>query len=135
MSKGPNRNGFTLIEALVATIIVAVGVVGVYNGMSAITRAEFRTRQHGMIQQLAQEKYDELITTEANLTAPQSGTFSDQGHSELTWNLESTPSGVENLQAITVKVQASNADAKSSEGVASGLVYIHPETTSAGTTP
>lgn len=133
MSNGRSQRGFSLIEAMVATVLVAVGVVAVYGAMSAITRTEHRTRQHEVLQRLAEDKYDEIVTTEATLTAPQNGNFSDRNLPKFTWKLESVPSGVENLQALTVRVQADQNDAKSPEGIASGLVYIHPQTTTGAT--
>lgn len=118
---------------MAAVLILSVGIVAVYGGMNSLTRAEARARDQDLVQRLADEKYEELISTEPDLSAPQSGNFDDRNLS-FTWEMESTPSGIESLQSITVRVEPRNGNSQAPTGIASGLVYVPPTTTTTGAT-
>ncbi|MGV3618264.1 MAG: type IV pilus modification PilV family protein [Fimbriimonas sp.] len=130
MNKG--SRGFTLVEALAAILILTIGIVSVYGGLSSLTKAEARARAQDLVQRLADEKYEELISTEPDLSAPTSGNFEDRDLPDFTWEMESTPTGIENLQAITVRVEPRQPDDRSPTGVASGVIYVPPVTTTSG---
>ncbi len=91
-------------------------------------RAEARSRDQDLLQRLADEKYEEFVATQADLRAPSSGDFEDRGLSDIDWEAESEATGVENLQSITVKVQARRGSERDPVGQASGLVYVPPAT-------
>jgi Tfp pilus assembly protein PilV len=126
----PNRSrGFTLVEALVGVLLIGVGVVAAMNGLSAIARTDFRVRESEQMQQLAIEKYEELVATGEALNAGQSGDFADRNLDDYRWTVESEGSGIENLQSVTVTVRRGNGDAR--EATISGLVYQAPATEAA----
>jgi len=130
-----NRAGFTLIEALVATALLASGVVAVLGAFGALNRTETRARELETMQRLAYQKYDELLATSTDITSPQDGDFSDQNIDGYTWKSEEEPSGVENLDAVTVTVEKANDKSSSApSAVAYGLVYVPPTTTATGAT-
>jgi prepilin-type N-terminal cleavage/methylation domain-containing protein len=129
------RRGFTLIEALVATVILGIGISAVLTAISSVTRAEARAREQDFVQLLAERKYEELVATEADLSAPTDGNFEDEGVFGYRWNMESADSGIEGLQSITVSVEPEDALVTDVFGEAVGLVYIPPTTTVGGTAP
>lgn len=119
-----------MVEALATAALVGVGIAGVYGGLGALAKGEARLREQDQLQRLAEQKYRELVVTETDLSAPQNGNFDDQKLTGFTWSMESEPSGVEDVQAITVKVEKSANEKNAPEGVVSGLVYIPPSTDS-----
>jgi len=128
-----NRAGFTLLEALVAAALLATGVVAVLSAFGALNRTEASAREVETMQRLAFQKYDELLATSTDLTAPQDGDFSDRNIDGYTWKSEEEPSGVDNLDAVTVTVQKSNDNSSNPlTGIAYGLVYVTPTTTATG---
>jgi len=132
MSTGRSR-GFTLIEALVATVVLAIGVVGVMGGYGAILNAERRLHESEQMQRLAHQKLDELVATGVATQGGQSGDFSDQDLPDIKWTVSSDTTSVANLNAISVTVtKGSGQDAPKSE--ARTLLYIAPTTASTGAT-
>lgn len=113
-------------------MILSIGIVAVYGGINSLTRAEARARDQDLVQRLADEKYEELISTEPDLSAPQSGNFDDRNLTDFNWEMESTPSGIESLQSITVRVEHRQANNQTPAGIASGLVYVPPVTSTTG---
>jgi general secretion pathway protein I len=53
--------GFTLLEMLVATLIMGIAVVGLLGGLSGATRNASRLMDHDRAVQLAQAKMNDLI--------------------------------------------------------------------------
>jgi type II secretion system protein I len=71
-----NRNGFTLLEVLVATMIMGVAVAGLLNTISAAAHNASRLTQYDRAVLLAKSKMDELLA-EPKLprNAPMMGEF------------------------------------------------------------
>jgi len=129
MNAGRKR-AFTLIEVLAAVVLLGVGIVAVLSALSSLTGAEARMRETERMLRLAQTKYDELVATSEQLNSPQSGNFEEQGEPNFTWSSEVEPTGVENLDAITVTVTKRNSD---KEVETSGLIFVPP--LASGATP
>lgn len=55
------RAGFTLLEMIVATLIMAIAVVGLVSAISASTRNATRLIEHDRIVQLARARMNELL--------------------------------------------------------------------------
>jgi prepilin-type N-terminal cleavage/methylation domain-containing protein len=127
------RKGFTLIEALVAVVIVAIGVGGVVGGFGALARIETRARHSEYMQKLALAKYDEMIATATSPIAAQSGDFSDWSITDYTWQLTVSSTTVNDLMEVQVTVTPSNG-AQTDKAVVTGLYYQAPTTTSSGGT-
>src|SRR5271170_6570926 len=71
-----NKNGFTLLEVLVATMIMGVAVAGLLNTISAAAHNAARLTQYDRAVLLAKSKMDELLAEpklERNL--PMTGEF------------------------------------------------------------
>ena len=77
MSTGGREGGFTLLEVLLALVIVVAGVSVVAQGFSAGTRAAAQAKQETMAAMLAERTMADLETGEASLTSGTSGTFAD----------------------------------------------------------
>ncbi len=74
-----NRKGFTLLEVMVATMIMAIAVVGLLSSLSASMRSASRLTAYDRAVMLGRSKMDELLTDRlipfgANI----SGTFDGQ---------------------------------------------------------
>jgi len=130
-----SQRGFTLIEALVAAALLATGVVAVLSAFGALSRTEASAREVETMQRLAYQKYDELLATSTDITSPQDGDFSDRNIDGFTWKMEEEPSGVDNLDAVTVTVQKSNDNSSNPlSASAYGLIYVPPADSTTGAT-
>lgn len=131
MSTGSRKSrGFTLIEALVATALLSIGIVGVLTALGAMAKSEAQARDRETMQRLAFQKYDEILATSQDIAAPQNGDFTDRNERRYVWSMEETPTGVDNLDAVTVTVRPANDNSSNALAAeASGLVYVPPTTT------
>lgn len=118
--------GFTLIEVLVAIVLVAVGVTGTLSALSAMAQSKTRVQQSQLMQKLAEDKLAEVIATGDAFNGAASGSFEDQGAADITWSSQDDTTGVENLDAITVTVKKGDREVS-----ASTLFYRAPATTGA----
>ena len=60
-----NQRGFTLLEVLVATMIMGIAVSGVLSGLSAAARNAGRLTQYDRAALLARQKMDELLVDQS----------------------------------------------------------------------
>jgi general secretion pathway protein I len=73
-----HRRGFTLLEMMVATTIMAVAIVGLFSGIAGATRNAVRLRDYDRATLLARMKMNELLADD-NLKAGQLGGSFDAG--------------------------------------------------------
>ncbi len=94
MCRMRNKNGFTLLEVLVATAIMGVAVAGLLNTISAAAHNASRLTQYDRAVLLARSKMDELLA-EPNLArnAPLGGEFDAvrTGGALCSWRAVITP--------------------------------------------
>jgi len=87
------KRGFTLLEMLVASTIMAVAIVGLLAGIGGATRNAARLRDYDRVTQLARLRMNDLLA-DANLKSGQilSGTFDPQltGGMEVEWRARLT---------------------------------------------
>ena len=90
----PQQRGFTLLEALVATMIMGIAVAGIMNALSASSRNVARLTQADRAVLLARTKMDELLV---NDTLPRKifmeGRFNaaEAGAMDAGWRTRVTP--------------------------------------------
>lgn len=129
MSKRLQVNGFTVMEALAAAVLVGVGVTAGMSAIGAMSQSEIRMRESEKLSRLAHEKLDEIIALGDTVNTPTDGDFEDYGEPNYEFSVEVQPSGVDSLDTVRVVAKKSNADSTSQEGKAVGLIYTPPEQT------
>lgn len=83
------EGGFTLLEVLVAAVIMAIAVAGLMGGLVTSTRNAARLSQYDRATLLARQKMDELlVATEVRRGQPLEGTFDPAlaGGQSIGWN-------------------------------------------------
>jgi general secretion pathway protein I len=71
-----SRRGFTLLEVMVASVIMAIAIVGLLSNISSATRNASRLRDYDHITQLAQLRMNELLVdSKVPLNVPLEGEF------------------------------------------------------------
>lgn len=81
--------GFTLLEVLVAAVIMGIAVAGLLSGLSASTRNAARLSQYDRATLLARQKMDELlVASELRRGQPMQGSFNPAltGGSPIGWD-------------------------------------------------
>lgn len=104
------RQGFTLIETLIAAAVVGIGIVGSISAIGSMTRTERRVRESALVRHLAIEKLDELIATGDLQYAPLDGDFTDRNLADWKWSVETEPADVENILIVRVRVTTPEDD-------------------------
>jgi general secretion pathway protein I len=101
------RRGFTLLEMLVATLIMGIAVVGLLGGLAGATRNASRLMDHDRAVLLARAKMNELIATrELPETAEFGGPFDpmETGGLEAGWRARASvfarPRGIDGFFAM-----------------------------------
>ncbi len=135
MRSARKRQGFTLVEALVAVAILGGGIALVMGGFAAVARAEFRAREVEQMHRLAVDKYEELRAITDTFVDEESGDFSDRGFPDYTWSSAVEPTGITDLDSVTVTVQRTGGDSSSPTAEISGLVFDAPEPVATGAAP
>jgi prepilin-type N-terminal cleavage/methylation domain-containing protein len=125
--------GFSLIEVLASLVLLGVGIVSVLAAFSSIASSEARSREVEKMHRLAMVKYDEMRAITDTFSGSESGDFTDQGQPDYVWELEVEPTGIENLDAVTITVEkrGQGGDRQPTATVTS-LVFQQPEADAGG---
>lgn len=123
MSRG--SRGFTLIEILVAAVLVGVGIAAVLGGLASLSQAQRRLIERETIERLAQSKLKELAATREYESVTE-GDFSAEGMGKYAWQAATQESGVENLKHLSISVTLENSDLTAK---AETLVFTPPAPT------
>lgn len=122
------RTGFTLIEALIAIVLVAIGVVGVFGGIRSLTAVQARAESADLLQRLAAQKLNEIsATTTDPTTANAGGDFSDQGYPDINWSVDVEQEDATDIDLVKVTVTRGT-----DEQTISVLQFVPPQTGSGG---
>jgi len=93
--------GFTLIEVMVATMIVGVSFAGISTLLAQVVRTAATTGQYTQAMLLAASKLDELSVT-GLVAGEQNGTFENE--SGFAWSLKAEPSGEDDVLLVSLTV-------------------------------
>ena len=128
MSFGPpgslkyvHNRGLTLVEVLVAIILVGVGLASLVGGLGALTRSYSSAQEREIMHRLAHEKYEDLLATGDWITVSDGG-FEDVRYEKYEWEVETATTEVEDLESLRVIVRIIDS-ADNASVVAEGLVY------------
>ncbi len=85
-----NARGFTLLEMVVATLIMGIAVVGLLSGISGATRNAARLRDYDRVVQMARLRMNELLVDPQLPRSMVQGTFdpSTTGGLEAGWRAQ-----------------------------------------------
>jgi len=129
--KKRTASGFTLVEVLVTTVIVAITLVGVLGAIRSQALVESSANDATLLQRLANEKLNDLRILQDPSTGGDSGDFSDRGYPDITWTADVEQSNTTNLDQVTVTATRG----KASQAITT-LIYVIPATgTTTTTTP
>lgn len=121
-----NRKGFTLVEVIVATALLGIGITMGFSALSGMTRTEIRLRELEKMNLLAVQKLNEVIAIGSVDTQETEGSFEDYGEPNYKWTLEAAASGTENLDTVRVVVETLDNKSTDPAASASGLVFTSP---------
>jgi general secretion pathway protein I len=87
------KRGFTLLEMIVASTVMAIAVVGLLSGIAGATRNAARLRDYDRVVQLARMQMDFLLV-DRTAAGPRSGSFDAQQTGGLAagWQARVSPS-------------------------------------------
>ena len=112
---------------------MGVGLVSVFSAFAAISSSEARARDVEKMHRLAIAKYDEMRAITDTFAGSENGDFSDMGEADYVWELQVDPTGIENLNAITINVEKRGQSGdRSPNASVSGLVFEPPQDTTGG---
>jgi type II secretion system protein I len=94
--------GFTLIEVLMATALVAIAVVGVMGAIRSVASVEAKQNDADIVQNLACEKLDEMRILANPNSVGLRGDFADRGHPEVSWTADVVDTDYDGLEQITI---------------------------------
>jgi general secretion pathway protein I len=88
MRRRRGTRGFTLIEVLVATVILAIGLLAALTAFSMAARASGASRNDTVVPLLAEEKFAEVQTTPRDqlVAGDSSGNFGDE-YPDYSWDM------------------------------------------------
>jgi general secretion pathway protein I len=99
------QHGFTLVEMIVATLLLAIGVVGAMIALSSSVRANYAAERLQTAALLAQRKLTEIELQPDSLTGgDQQGDFGSQ-YPEFHWRESVESTDYPDLYRVTVTVQ------------------------------
>ncbi|MCH7903502.1 MAG: prepilin-type N-terminal cleavage/methylation domain-containing protein [Armatimonadetes bacterium] len=116
-----HKRGLTLVEVLVAIVLVGVGLASLVAGLGSLTRSYSSAQEREIMHRLAHEKYEDLLATGDWITVSD-GDFEDVRYAKYEWEVETSTTEVEDLESLRVIVRVIDAGDNAAV-VAEGLVY------------
>lgn len=94
--------GFTLVEVMVAAVLIAIAVAGAMAGIGAISRAQSRQEDAVLLQRLAEEKVNDVELLQDPTDIGAQGDFADRGYPDITWSANVITSSITNVDQLTI---------------------------------
>lgn len=118
------RRGFTVFEAMIAAVLLGVGISAMMLALGALTKGEAQVVDRQTLYDLATRKYDELVAT-GEFRNSSEGDFSVEGQEDIEWTSTLEPSGLTDVE--TFRVTATRGELSQT---ITGLLYTgQPEET------
>jgi prepilin-type N-terminal cleavage/methylation domain-containing protein len=99
------RAGFTLVEVMLAFVVIAVVIVGAARAVAQSARAESRANREHTAALLAAQVLGAIEAAGEPLAAGPSGTFAEAGFPQFAWRVESRPAPAKGLTEVAVVVE------------------------------
>jgi prepilin-type N-terminal cleavage/methylation domain-containing protein len=125
-----NERGFTLVEMLVAIVVLAVGIAGTLAALGAISSSSGAAAEYDRAALLAERQLAEIEAQEQAPSGEDSGDFGEE-YPGYQWEQEVLATDVENLVEVRLTVSWGNEKARRSIQVST---YLLQEQSSAPTT-
>jgi general secretion pathway protein I len=109
---GRAARGFTLVEVLVALVVVALGMSAVLAALTAAADATGRLREQTLAEWIA---LNQIAQTRLDLTAPRTGRSEDDvdyAGRKWRWRMEVEQTEIPGLLRLTVRVRAAPTDGR-----------------------
>lgn len=126
------RFGFTLIEVMVATVLLGLGIAMGFSALSSMTTTELKIREKEKMNLLAVQKLDEIVAYGDIVNQQTDGDFADFGEPNYKWTMDTQPSGTENVVTVRVTVTTSQDKSTDPTSSASSLLFNSPNIETAG---
>ena len=94
VAKRSTSSGFTLLEVMVAALVMGIAVAGVLSGLAGAARNAARLTDYDRATLVAKQKMDELLAdTAASRNQPIEGTFDPKvtGNTKMGWRARIAP--------------------------------------------
>lgn len=108
------KSAFTLIEVLVAVVLIGIAITSLVGGLGSLTNSYRRTVERDTLVRLANEKLDELIGT-GEWTSVSEGEFEGDRYANFEWALESETTTIEGLEYVKLTVTKTGPAGEDSE--------------------
>jgi len=102
---GATRSGMTLLEVLVAMIVLGVAVVGIAQGFTVGLRAAAIARATSTAMELARAKLAEVDAGLIPVTQDDDGDFADYGEPDFRYTLDSRTTDYTGLYEVVLTVE------------------------------
>ena len=117
-----------MVEVVISTLLLSVGIVAVVGSFGSALSTSSKLKKAELVERLAQQKLDELISTHTFDQSNLGGEFTDNDYA---WTATTQPTGVENLEAVTVRITKKGRNAEQA-AEATCYVYVPPQNGGAG---
>jgi prepilin-type N-terminal cleavage/methylation domain-containing protein len=121
-----SAKGFTLVEVLVAIVLIGIALTSLSGGLASLTNAYRRSVERDVIHRLAHEKLDELVGT-GEWTAVSEGGFEAERYQDFDWSLETETTTIEGLEYVRLTVTKTTG--REDSETAEALVFRPADTT------
>ncbi len=126
LSSGSSK-AFTLIEVLVAIVLIGIALTALVGGLGSLTNSYRRSVEKDTLVRLAHEKLDELVST-GEWTSVMEGEFTGDRYENFEWSLETETTTIEGLEYLRLTATKTGPGAEDSE-YAEGMAYRVATTT------
>lgn len=110
-----------------AIVLVGIAVAALSSGLATFTNSYRKTLERDVLNNLAQEKLDELVATGEWTTASE-GTFEAERYQDFEWSLQTQTTSIEALEHLLLTVTKTGPGGEDSAS-AEALVYRPAATT------